>query len=134
MTDRVGRHAAARDLAETLIIPAQQAWASDEPAAGPDALPQRSPRPAGRHASGRLADIAGSAGFGSAGGTEEMPAGRAMAMNGYGSPLNGHQNPANGHQSRANGHRGRQDDQRGAAAAPVQQQRSRGAFAEPGGE
>jgi lipid II isoglutaminyl synthase (glutamine-hydrolysing) len=48
-------------------------------------------------------------------------------MNGYGSPLNGHQSPANGHQSRANGHRGRQDDQRGAAAAPAQQQRSRGA-------
>ena len=30
MTDRVGRHAAARDLAETLIIPAQQAWPSND--------------------------------------------------------------------------------------------------------
>jgi lipid II isoglutaminyl synthase (glutamine-hydrolysing) len=127
MTDRVGRHAAARDQAETLIIPAQQAWASDEPTAGPDALPQRSPRPAGRHASGRLADLAGSAGAGDAGGTEELAASRAMAMNGYGSPLNGHQSPANGHRSAANGHRGRQNDRQAADAAPAQQQRSRGA-------
>jgi lipid II isoglutaminyl synthase (glutamine-hydrolysing) len=52
MTDRVGRHAAARDLAETLIVPAQQAWPSDEAAAGPDGVPQRS---VGRHASGRAA-------------------------------------------------------------------------------
>jgi lipid II isoglutaminyl synthase (glutamine-hydrolysing) len=60
MTDRVGRHAAARDLAETLIIPAQQGWPSDEATPRPDAvqqgLVQQGPvqqRPAGRHASGR---------------------------------------------------------------------------------
>jgi lipid II isoglutaminyl synthase (glutamine-hydrolysing) len=73
MTDRVGRHAAARDLAETLIIPAQQAWAGDEPTAGPDAVSQSSaqqqtsvPRAAGRHASGRTADLARPAGAGEA--------------------------------------------------------------------
>jgi lipid II isoglutaminyl synthase (glutamine-hydrolysing) len=128
MTDRVGRHAAARDLAETLIIPAQQAWASDEPTAGPGELPQRSPRaagrPAGRHASGRLADLAGTASAGDAGGTEAIPASRAM--NGYGSPLNGHQSVPNGHQSPANGHPGRQNDHQAAATA-AGQQRPRGA-------
>jgi len=125
MTERVGRHAAAQDLAETLIIPAQQAWAGDEPAAGPDALPQRSAqRPAGRHASGRPAP-ADLEGAGRGGGT---------AMNGYGSPLNGHQSlpnghqgPANGHQGPANGHQGLQNDHHAPAAAPAQQQRSRGA-------
>jgi len=76
MTDRVGRHAAAQGLAEnvtqTMIIPAQQAWPSDEPTAGPDAArqgpvqqrpeqqrpEQQRPAPrrtAGRHASGRAA-------------------------------------------------------------------------------
>jgi lipid II isoglutaminyl synthase (glutamine-hydrolysing) len=76
MTDRARRHAAAQDLAEnfteTVIIPAQQAWPSDKPTAGPDAVPQgpvpqgpvqqgpvqqrpASRRPAGRHASGRAA-------------------------------------------------------------------------------
>jgi len=116
MTERVGRHAAARDLAETLIIPAQQAWAGDEATAGPDALPHRSaPRSAGRHASGRPADLEGAGG---AGGT---------AMNGYGSPLNGHQSLPNGHQGPANGHRGLQNDQQEPVVAPAQQQRSRGA-------
>jgi lipid II isoglutaminyl synthase (glutamine-hydrolysing) len=78
MTERVGRHAAARDLAETLIIPAQQVWPSDDAAAGPDAVPGRSvpessvpepsvpetsvPRAAGRHASGRTADPGRAAG------------------------------------------------------------------------
>ena len=53
MTDRVGRHAAARDLAETLIVPAQQAWPSGEATAGSDGVPQRpAPRAAGRHAAG----------------------------------------------------------------------------------
>jgi len=53
MTDRVGRHAAAQDLAETLIVPAQQAWPSGEASAGPDGLPHRpAPRAAGRHAAG----------------------------------------------------------------------------------
>jgi len=47
MTESVGRHAAARELAETLIIPAQQAWSSDESTAGQDPAP----RAAGRHAS-----------------------------------------------------------------------------------
>ena len=118
MTDRVGRHAAAPDLAETLIIPAQQAWAGDDPAAGPDVLPQRSaPRPAGRHASGRLAGEQAD---------PAMPASRAAAMNGYGSPLNGHQSPPDGHQSPANGHRGRRSDHQAAAAASPQQQRSGG--------
>jgi lipid II isoglutaminyl synthase (glutamine-hydrolysing) len=57
MTDRVGRHAAARDLAETLIIPAQQAWPSDETIADPDTAPPGAvaQRPVGRHASGRAA-------------------------------------------------------------------------------
>jgi len=57
MTDRVGRHAAARDLAETLIIPAQQAWPSDETTADPDTVPPGAvpQRPVGRHASGRAA-------------------------------------------------------------------------------
>ena len=65
MTDRVGRHAAARDLAETLIIPAQPGWPGDEATtARPDPVQQgqaqqgqAQQRPAGRHASGR--DAAG---------------------------------------------------------------------------
>jgi len=74
MPDRVGRHAAARDLAETLISPAQPGWPSDEATARPDPVQQRpaqqgpaqqgpvqqrpvQQRPAGRHASGR--DAAG---------------------------------------------------------------------------
>ena len=51
MTERVGRHAAGQDLAETLIIPAQQAWPADQEHAG--GLPV--PRASGRHASGRTA-------------------------------------------------------------------------------
>jgi len=47
MTDSVGRHAAPPEYAETLILPAQRAWA-DEDAPG-DAGP--GPRSAGRHAS-----------------------------------------------------------------------------------
>ncbi len=47
MTERPGRHAAARDLADTLIIPPQQPWSSDEPTAGE----QPAPRAVGRHAS-----------------------------------------------------------------------------------
>jgi lipid II isoglutaminyl synthase (glutamine-hydrolysing) len=77
MTDRVGRHAAARDLAETLIIPAQQAWPADEATAGPEAIQQRpvqqSPVPrrsAGRHASGR--DALGN-GHASPGGDHQYP-------------------------------------------------------------
>jgi lipid II isoglutaminyl synthase (glutamine-hydrolysing) len=116
MTDRVGRHAAARDLAETLIIPAQQARAGDEPPAGADGVPQRSaPRAAGRHASGRSADLASTAG-----------AGRAMGMNGHESPLNGHQSLPNGHQSPANGYPGRKNDQQAGTAARAQQQRPLG--------
>jgi CobQ-like glutamine amidotransferase family enzyme len=61
MTDRVGRHAAARDLSETLIIPAQQVWLTDQATAGPDSVPQRSP---GRHASGRAAASNGHVGAG----------------------------------------------------------------------
>jgi CobQ-like glutamine amidotransferase family enzyme len=53
MTDRVGRHAAVQDLAETSIVPAQQAWPSGEATAGPDGVPERpAPRAAGRHAAG----------------------------------------------------------------------------------
>jgi len=57
MTDRVGRHAAAPHLAETLIIPAQKAWPSDDATAGLDAAPQSAvpQRAVGRHASGRAA-------------------------------------------------------------------------------
>jgi lipid II isoglutaminyl synthase (glutamine-hydrolysing) len=46
MTDSVGRHAAAPESAETLIIPAQQGWADGNPAAEP----RPRPRAAGRHA------------------------------------------------------------------------------------
>jgi lipid II isoglutaminyl synthase (glutamine-hydrolysing) len=143
MTDRVGRHAAARDLAETLIIPAQQAWASDEPTAGPDAVSQSSvqqqtavPRAAGRHASGRTADLARPAGgeaggaesgrtadlagthrAGGAGGTGTMrtgPAGSAaseqprlaMTPASRATAMNDDGSPLNGHQSLPNGHQG----------------------------
>src|SRR5262245_43885574 len=68
MTDRVGRHAAARESAETLIISAQDAWPSDEATGGPDPA-QRS---AGRHASVN---------------------GHRSVPNGH-QPLNGHQPPS----------------------------------------
>jgi len=77
MTDRPGRHAAARDAAETLIIPAQRASGGEPPAAaeepgsvqpGPEKAgrdqPDRVPlaqrrRASGKHASGRLPDERG---------------------------------------------------------------------------
>jgi CobQ-like glutamine amidotransferase family enzyme len=74
MTDRVGRHAAARDLAETLIIPAQQAWPGD----GETASPDPAPRAPGRHASGPAV----------------VPGGRAAAGNGHRSPRSDHEAPA----------------------------------------
>jgi lipid II isoglutaminyl synthase (glutamine-hydrolysing) len=156
MTDRVGRHAAARDLAETLIIPAQQARPSEEATGGPDAVPGRpAPRAAGRHASGRAADPAGSAGYagrtdvggtgteptatrggqtvgstGRAAGEAALmsaPVGWATASNEHwsGRLPNGHQNPPNGHQSSPNGHRGGPNDDQ-AAAAPALRQRPLG--------
>ncbi len=75
MTDRPGRHAAARDAAETLIIPAPRAVGGDAPAAAPERTgpeqpgrdqpvpdrpvpkqPARARRASGKHASGRLPD------------------------------------------------------------------------------
>jgi lipid II isoglutaminyl synthase (glutamine-hydrolysing) len=52
MTDSVGRHAAARDPAETLIIPAQQGWPDGDGIGGvPTGDPGPRLRAAGRHAS-----------------------------------------------------------------------------------
>jgi lipid II isoglutaminyl synthase (glutamine-hydrolysing) len=54
MTDRTGRHAAARDVAATLIIPAQR-WPDEDRngESGPDGPVRRA---TGRHAAGRPAD------------------------------------------------------------------------------
>ena len=95
MTDRVGRHAAAPDLAETLLIPAQQTWPGDEPAAGPDPAP----RAPGRHASGR-----------------------AAVGNGHTSPRHDHEAPAPA-QALPRRERSLSNDHQASAVAPARQQR-----------
>jgi lipid II isoglutaminyl synthase (glutamine-hydrolysing) len=122
MTERVGRHAAARDMAETLIIPAQQVWPSDDAAAGPDAVPvpqtsvpQTSvPRAAGRHASGRAADPARNEHQ-----SASLPAGDETPPNGYRTPPNGYGTAPNGHSSPRDYHQA-------PVADPAQRQRPRG--------
>jgi lipid II isoglutaminyl synthase (glutamine-hydrolysing) len=81
MTDSVGRHAAAHESAETLLIPVQQAWPDLNGPADPEPLP----RAAGRHAAGPLppADAVQPASPGPTPNGKSMPNGHAGTPNGH---------------------------------------------------
>ncbi len=96
MTDSVGRHAAAREFAETLIIPVQDAWADADGTGDP----RPRPRAAGRHASSEPAGPARAQNGNGAPNGPGVPNGHAVP-NGPGVP-NGHAVP-NGHGA-LNGH------------------------------
>jgi len=98
MTDSVGRHAAARESAETLIIPAQQGWPDGDGTGGAQpGEPGPRPRATGRHASREPLEPAlaenGQAGPGSYGTPNGYGASSGYGPpNGYGAP-NGHGAP-----------------------------------------
>jgi lipid II isoglutaminyl synthase (glutamine-hydrolysing) len=102
MTDSVGRHAAAHESAETLIIPVQQAWTDQNGTADPEPLP----RAAGRHAAGPLPPADGAEPARPAptpNGQSRMPNGKAGTPNGH-APAAGSE-PQHGQQAASGGER-----------------------------